>query len=107
MHTGGTPENPLCIRCTSGVPPEYLRCTQREGPENRAVRSEMNPKSAGLPKVYPQGGALSSPRAAFSPCARALMGGANNSTPKRCGAGWRRTAASIWGALVLQERLGN
>jgi hypothetical protein len=23
MHTGGTPENPLCIRCTSGVPPVY------------------------------------------------------------------------------------
>ncbi len=50
MHTGGTPENPLCIRCTSGVPPVYLRCTQREGPENQVVPAEMNPKSAGWPK---------------------------------------------------------
>jgi hypothetical protein len=23
MHTGGTPENPLCIRCTSGVHSVY------------------------------------------------------------------------------------
>ena len=46
---GCTPDNPVCIRCT----PVYFRCTQREGPENRAVRSETNPKSAGLPKAYP------------------------------------------------------
>jgi hypothetical protein len=52
MHTGGTPEVHRKIPCASGVPPVYLRCTQREGPENRAVRSEMNPKSAGLPRVY-------------------------------------------------------
>jgi hypothetical protein len=52
MHTGCTPEAQGIFRCTSGVHPVYLQCTQREGPENRAVRSEMKPKSAGLPKVY-------------------------------------------------------
>jgi hypothetical protein len=30
----------------------YLRCTQREGPKNRLVASEINPKSAGWPKRY-------------------------------------------------------
>lgn len=54
-YSGGTPEVHRRIPSASGVLPVYLRCTQREGPENRAVRSEMNPKSEGLPKVYPFG----------------------------------------------------
>jgi len=51
-YTGCTTEVHRRIRCASGVPPVYLRCTQREGLENRAVRSEMNPNSADLPKAY-------------------------------------------------------
>ena len=56
MHTGGAPDAHRSTTGKSVVHPVYLRvyfrCTQREGPENRAVQSEMNPKSAGLPKVY-------------------------------------------------------
>jgi hypothetical protein len=52
VYTGGTPEAHRRYTRESLVHPVYLRCTQRERRENRAVRSEMNPKSAGLPKVY-------------------------------------------------------
>jgi hypothetical protein len=38
MHTGGTPENPLCIRCTSGVPPVYS--ARRAGESGGSVRNE-------------------------------------------------------------------
>jgi hypothetical protein len=51
VYTGGTPDAHRRYTGKSLVHPVYLRCTQREGPENRAVWSEMNPKTAGLAKV--------------------------------------------------------
>ncbi len=63
MHTGGTPDNPLCIRCTSGVPPVYT--ARRVGESGGSVRDE--PEACGdfaehafgqreLPALMLQGG---------------------------------------------------
>ncbi len=49
MHNGGTPENPLCIRCTSGVPPVYTARTARES--GGSVRNE--PEVCGFAEGFP------------------------------------------------------
>ncbi len=51
MHTGCTPENPLCIRCTSGVPPVYS--ARRVGESCGSIRNE--PEVCGFAKGYHAG----------------------------------------------------